>query len=316
MRAVRYHEYGPPEVLRLEEVEDPVPGEGELLVRTSATGVNYFEVQVRAGVLPDPLDSPLPHIPGIEVAGTVQAVGPGVGKRRIGERVIATVAAGSYAESVVVAATAALPLDERLGEHRALALLGQGATAVGVFETAEIGPDDTVLVEAAGGGIGTLLVQLATRAGARVVAGASGDAKRRLAAELGADTTVDYSRPGWTEEVGPVSVVLETVGGQTAREAYGLLTEPNARMVVFGTASGAPVEISSQQLLPVGATVIPFSLGYRPQRWPELVRRAEELTVRGELTPVIGAVLPLAEAAAAHRAFEDRTAFGKTILTV
>ncbi|WP_063814501.1 quinone oxidoreductase family protein [Nocardia fusca] len=315
MRAVRYHEYGAPEVLRVEEVEDPVPGAGELLVRAAATGVNYFEVQVRAGVLPDPLGSPLPHIPGIEVAGTVVAVGPGVTAHRIGARVVGKVAAGSYAELVVVPAADAAPLDDRLGEHRALALLGQGATAVGVFETAEIGPGDTVLVEAAGGGIGTLLVQLAKRAGARVVAGASAEAKRRLAADLGADTTVDYSRPGWTEEVGPVSVVLETVGGQTAREAYGLLTAPGARMVVFGSASGNPVKIGSDQLLPVGAALIPFSLGYRPQRWPELVRRAEELVVRGELDPVIGTVLPLAEAAAAHRAFEARTALGKTILT-
>ncbi|MER7453759.1 zinc-binding dehydrogenase [Nocardia beijingensis] len=316
MRAVRYHEYGDPEVLRVEEVDDPTPGEGELLVRATATGVNYFEVQVRAGAVPDPLGLPLPHTPGIEVAGTVTAVGPGVETNRIGERVVGTVASGSYAELVRVPAAAAVPLDERLGEHQALALLGQGATAVGVFETAEIGPEDTVLVEAAGGGIGTLLVQLAKRAGARVVAGASGAAKRRLAADLGADATVDYTRPGWTEEAGPVSVVLETVGGRTAREAYGLLTKPGARMVVFGSASGVPVEIGSQQLLPVGASLIPFSLGYRPQRWPELARRAEELTVRGEITPVIGTVLPLAEAAAAHRAFENRTAIGKTILTV
>ncbi|MEU2093448.1 quinone oxidoreductase family protein [Nocardia beijingensis] len=316
MRAVRYHEYGDPEVLRVEEVDDPTPGEGELLVRATATGVNYFEVQVRAGAVPDPLGLPLPHTPGIEVAGTVTAVGPGVDTRRIGERVVGTVAAGSYAELVRVPAAAAVPLDERLGEHQALALLGQGATAVGVFETAGIGPEDTVLVEAAGGGIGTLLVQLAKRAGARVVAGASGAAKRRLAADLGADATVDYTRPGWTEEAGPVSVVLETVGGRTAREAYGLLTKPGARMVVFGSASGVPVEIGSQQLLSVGASLIPFSLGYRPQRWPELARRAEELTVRGEITPVIGTVLPLAEAAAAHRAFENRTAIGKTILTV
>ncbi|MBB5917244.1 NADPH2:quinone reductase [Nocardia transvalensis] len=315
MRAVRYHEYGPPEVLRVEEVDDPKPGAGEVLVRATATGVNYFEVQVRAGVIPDPLGQPLPHTPGIEVAGTVVAVGSGVDADRIGERVVGTVGSGSYAELVVVPATAAVRLDDRLGEHQALALLGQGATAVGVIETAALEPGETVLVEAAGGGIGTLLIQLAKRAGARVVAGASGEAKRKLAIDLGADATVDYTRPGWAREVGPVSVVLETVGGQTARDAYGLLTGPRARMVVFGTASGAPVEITSQQLLPVGASLIPFSLGYRPQRWPELTRRAEELTVRGDLTPVIGTVLPLTEAAAAHRAFEDRTALGKTILT-
>lgn len=316
MRAVRYHQYGPPEVLKIEEVDDPIPGAGELLVRTVATGVNYFEVQVRAGVLPEPLGRPLPHTPGIEVAGEVIAAGPGVATSRIGERVVATVGAGSYAELVVVPAADARPLDERLDEHQALALLGQGATAVGLAETAGLGPSDTVLVEAAGGGIGTLLVQLAKRAGARVVAGASGDAKRALAAELGADTTVDYTRPGWTEEAGPVSVVFETVGGQTAREAYGLLTEPGARMVVFGTAGGAPVEIGSDLLLRVGASLIPFSLGYRPQRWPEYIERAVESTVRGELTPVVGTVLPLAEAAAAHRAFEERTALGKTILVV
>ncbi|WP_280236662.1 quinone oxidoreductase family protein [Nocardia cyriacigeorgica] len=316
MRAVRYHEYGPPEVLRLEEVDDPVPEAGEVLVRAAATGVNYFEVQVRAGVSPDPLGQPLPHTPGIEVAGTVVAVGSGVAADRIGQRVVGTVASGSYAELVRVPDAAVIPLDERLGEHRALALLGQGATAVGVIETAGIGPGDTVLVEAAGGGIGSLLVQLAKRAGARVVAAASESAKRQLAADLGADVTVDYTRPGWVEEVGPVSVVLETVGGQTAREAYSLLTAPGARMVIFGTASGQPVEIGSDRLLPVGATLIPFSLGYRPQGWPELARRAEQLTVRGDLEPVIGAVLPLAEAAKAHRAFEDRTAIGKTILAI
>ncbi|WP_225728105.1 MULTISPECIES: zinc-binding dehydrogenase [unclassified Nocardia] len=315
MRAVRYHKYGAPDVLQVEEVDDPAPGAGEVLVRAVATGVNYFEVQVRAGVAPDPLGQPLPHTPGIEVAGTVVAVGAGVDPDRIGERVVGTVGSGSYAELVVVPAAAAVALDDRIGEHQALALLGQGATAVGVIETAEIEPGETVLVEAAGGGIGTLLVQLAKRAGARVVAGASGAAKRKLAAELGADMTVDYTQPGWTAEVGPVSVVFETIGGQTARDAYSLLTGPRARMVIFGSASGAPVEITSRQLLPVGASLIPFSLGYRPQRWPELTRLAEELTVRGELAPVIGAVLPLAEAATAHRAFEARTAIGKTILT-
>ncbi|WP_405182420.1 zinc-binding dehydrogenase [Nocardia sp. NBC_01377] len=315
MRAVRYHEYGSPEVLRVEEVADPTPGENELLVRTAATGVNYFEVQVRGGVVPDPLGLPLPHTPGIEVVGTVAAVGSGVGTDRIGQRVVGTVTHGSYAELVAVPAAAAAPLDHRLDEHRALALLGQGATAVGLIRTADIGPGETVLVEAAGGGIGSLLVQLAKRAGARVVAGASGSAKRQLAADLGADVTVDYTRPGWTEEVGPVSVVFETVGGQTAREAYSLLTGPGARMVIFGSASGLPVEIGSEQLLPVGATLIPFSLGYRPRQWPEFTRHAEELTARGEITPVIGSVLPLTEAATAHRAFESRTAIGKTILT-
>src|SRR5437899_562518 len=139
MRAVRYHEYGAPEVLRVEEIDDPVPGEGELLVRAAATGVNYFEVQVRGGVVPDPFGLPLPHTPGIEVAGTVVAVGSGVDKRRIGERVVGTVASGSYAELVLVPAAAAVPLDDRLGEHQALALLGQGATALGVIEAADIG---------------------------------------------------------------------------------------------------------------------------------------------------------------------------------
>ncbi|WP_036508863.1 quinone oxidoreductase family protein [Nocardia aobensis] len=316
MRAVRYHEFGAPEVLRVEQVDDPEPGEGDLLVRAVATGVNYFEVQVRAGVVPDPLGAPLPHTPGIEVAGTVAAVGPGVSTDRIGDRVVGTVASGSYAELVRIPAAAAIPLDARLDEHQALALLGQGATAMGVIEAADLGSDDTVLVEAAGGGIGTLLVQLAKRAGARVVAGASGAAKREVAADLGADATIDYTRPGWTDEVGPVSVVLETVGGQTARDAYNLLTAPRARMIVFGAASGVPVEIASDQLLRIGAPLIPFSLGYRPQRWPELARRAEELTACGELTPVIGTVLPLNEAAAAHRAFENRTTIGKTILTV
>lgn len=316
MRAVRYHEYGSPDVLRLEEVADPSPGDGEVLIRATATGVNYFEVQVRAGVVPDPLGLPLPHTPGIEVAGTVAAVGPGVDSVHVGQRVLANPPYGAYAELVLAPAGTVVALPEGLDEHWALALLGQGATALGVFEAAAIGPTDTVLVEAAAGGIGSLLVQLAKRAGARVVAAAGGAEKLALAAGLGADVTVDYTQPGWEDEVGPVSVVLETVGGEIAKTAYRLITEPGGRMVIFGFAGGSLAEIAPQELLRVGAALIPFSLGYRPQRWPELARRVRELAMTGELRPVIGAVLPLAEAARAHRAFEERTAIGKTILTM
>jgi NADPH2:quinone reductase len=249
------------------------------------------------------------------VAGTVLAAGPDTDTALVGRRVAAFIPKAGYAELAVVPAAAAVPIPDGLDDNRMLGLLGHGATAVGVIDAAGLTAEDTVLVEAAAGGIGSQLVQLAKRAGATVVAAASSERKLELARELGADRLVDYSRSGWTEEVGPVSVVLEAVGGKTAAEAYQLLTGYGSRMVMYGFASGTPADITAADVFDVGATLIRFSLGANPELMPDLGRRARELAAAGELEPVIGDVLPLAEAARAHRAVEDRSSTGKIILT-
>lgn len=318
MKAVRHHRFGPPEVLVPEDVPDPTPGPGQLLVQVAAAGVNYADVMMRGEAGPSARFRPeitLPATPGLEVAGTVLAAGPDTDTALVGRRVTAFVRNGGYAELALVPADGAVPVPDGLDDNAALALLSQGATAVGVIDVAALTAADTVLVEAAGGGIGSLLVQLAKRAGATVIAAASSQAKLDLARRLGADRVVDYSEPGWTDEAGPVTVVLETVGGKTATEALQLLSGFGNRIVVYGFASGAPAEITVADLFATSTTLIPFSLGRNPQLLPDLNARALSLGTAGELKPVIGAVLPLAEAAAAHRAFEDRTAIGKVILT-
>ena len=318
MRAVRHHRFGTPDVLVLDEVPDPSPGPGQLLVRVSAAGINFADVLLRGGSGPTSRFRPsvdLPATPGIEVAGTVLAAGPDTETDLVGRRVTCFIPNGGYAELALVPAAGAVPIPDGLDDNRALALLAQGATAVGVIDAAGLAADDTVLVEAASGGIGSLLVQLAKRAGATVVAAASSERKLEVARRLGADRLVDYSQPGWTDQVGPLTVVLETVGGKTAIEAFRQLSGLGSRAVLYGYASGEQSEITAADAFEVGAALIPFSLGREPQLLPDLNRRALDLGTSGELEPVIGDVLPLAEAARAHRALEDRSSIGKLILT-
>ena len=318
MKAVRHHRFGAPDVLVLDEIPDPSPGPGQLLVRVSAAGVNFADVLLRARSGPTARFRPsvdLPATPGIEVAGTVLAAGPDTETALVGRRVTCFIPNGGYAELALVPVAGAVPIPDGLDDNRALALLAQGATAVGVIDAAGLTADDTVLVEAASGGIGSLLVQLAKRAGATVVAAASSERKLEVARRLGADRLVDYSRPGWTDQVGPLTVVLETVGGKTAIEAFRQLSGLGSRAVLYGYASGEQPEITAADVFEVGAALIPFSLGRNPQLLPDLNRRALDLGTAGELEPVIGDVLPLAEAARAHRALEDRSSIGKLILT-
>ncbi|PZG25441.1 NADPH:quinone reductase, partial [Spongiactinospora gelatinilytica] len=152
MRAIRFHEYGPAEVLRLEEVPDPVAGPGEVLVRVEAAGISHAETQIRAGLMPE-VALPLPFTPGFEVAGTVVATGPDTDPEWTGGRVLAiTPGGGGYAELAAIPAGSLRPLPTDLDSHAGLALLSSGVAAVGAFAAGEVGPGETVLVEAAAGG--------------------------------------------------------------------------------------------------------------------------------------------------------------------
>ncbi|MEU7913705.1 quinone oxidoreductase family protein [Microbispora bryophytorum] len=321
MRAVRFHDYGPPDVLQVDEVPDPEPGPGEILVRVTAAGIGFADVQIRAGLMRSVLtDLPLPYSPGFEVAGTVIAVGPDVDPVQVGRQVIGATAGGGYAEKAVLPA-AALSRPGTLDDHTALALLGQGTTAVGVAEAAALQPGETVLVEAAAGGVGTLLVQLAKHAGAKVIAVARGEQKLDAAKQLGADTAIDYSTPDWSERVreaadGGLQVVLEATGGPVSKTAFDLLTPGTGRMVVYGTTSGQAPQFDPLDVYHRGLSVIGFaSPVLPPEHLACLLNRAFDLARTGKLKPIIGAALPLAQAATAHTAFEERTTIGKTVLT-
>ncbi|GAA2987121.1 quinone oxidoreductase family protein [Actinokineospora diospyrosa] len=323
MKAIRFHEQGGPEVLKLEEVPDPTPGTGEVLVRVSAAGISYAEVQMRSGAMgahpwfPAP---PLPFTPGFEVAGTVAAVGADVDASLVGTRVVGGIAGGGYAELAVLPAAAALPVPDALDDHEALALFGQGTTAVGVTETGAPQAGEVVLVLAAAGGVGGLLVQLAKRAGATVVAAARGEQKLALTKQLGADLAVDYTETGWAEkvqaEVGQVHLLFDPVGGEISQAAFGLLAIGVGRAVVFGSASAQLPAVTPVDFLARGLRVSGFGprVFVEPAYGARLRAEAFRLGVEGALKPVVGEVLPLSSAAAAHELFEKRGTTGKIVL--
>jgi NADPH2:quinone reductase len=306
MRAVVLREFGGPEMLVAEEVPDPVPGPGQVLIKVAVAGVTFVETQVRADR--GPRRAELPAILGNGVAGTVTAVGEGVAESLIGTRVVSTLGGyGGYAELAVADAGDLIPIPEGVSPEHAVALLADGRTAIGLFRAAAPQKGEWVLVEAAGGGVGSLLVQLAAAAGARVIGAAGSPAKRELARRLGAELTVDYTDPGWAgrvrEAAGELDVVFDGVGGEIGATAETLLRD-GGRMSVYGMAGG-PMTQPGPRVKTVG--------------WPdtdlrELSRAALREAAAGRLRPTIGLVLPLESAAEAHAAIEARRVTGKTLL--
>ncbi|MGW1785075.1 quinone oxidoreductase family protein [Streptomyces sp. NPDC002143] len=319
MRAVQHHRTGPPQVMVVEHVPDPIPGPGQLLVVMSAAGVSFVDTLIRAGAAGMPA-VPLPAIPGFDVAGRVTKVGAGVDQSWTGRRVVGTTTGGAYAEMAIVEAANALPIPESIEDLVASALFVNGSTSVGIVKAGRIEPGDTVLIPAAAGGIGSLLIQLAKRAGATIIAATSTSEKGSVAVALGADRTVNYTIPGWAEELrdtvpGGVQVVLDTVGGGFSRSALGLLTPHAGRIVFCGTSGGTPT-VDAMDLLRHNVT----GIGYSSSRIPMAHRSALAVEAmkhasNGELRPIIGLVLPLALASEAHQAVEGRRSIGKVLLT-
>lgn len=319
MRAIEVTRFGPPDVLRPVRVADPVPGPGQVLVEVEAAAVVFADTIVRSGHMPGA--GPPPFIAGNGVGGVVTALGDGVDRRLLGRPVIGpTGGRGGYAERALVGTDALIEVPEGLAVPEATALLADGRTATTLIRQAPPRPGGYVLVEAAGGGVGTLLVQLAVAAGARVIAAASGPAKLELAVTLGAHTGVDYSRADWVDRVrdatggAGVELVFESVGGAVGRAALELLA-PGGRMVVFGRASGTPLHLEPGEAEARGITVVDFfARPHPPQALREASAAALDEALAGRLRPVIGQTYPLERAAAAHEAIEARATTGKTLL--
>lgn len=324
MKAIRVHEPGGPEVLRLEELKRPEPGTGEVLIKVEVAGVNYADTGLRRGIFHGPHQAELPLTPGFEVAGIVAALGEGVTGVAEGTRVAAVLDSGGYAEYAVAEADALVEIPDGVDYATATgALLVQGLTAYGVLQdSARIRAGESVLVEATGG-VGSLAVQLAKLAGARPVIGTAGSVeKRELALSLGADHAVDYAREDWVERVLEATggrgadVVLESVGGDVGARAYECLA-PLGRLATFGAASGEGLRPPDMwQLNLKGQTVSGYGGPWiRPGR-AEVARGALAHHLReGELR-VVGRSFPLAKAASAHRAVEGRATTGKVVLFV
>ncbi|WP_326822259.1 zinc-binding dehydrogenase [Streptosporangium sp. NBC_01756] len=321
MRVVRVTRFGDPDVLVAGEAPDPVAGPGQVLVGVEVAEINFVETQLRRGITPGPPLPEPPYIPGGGVAGRVVSVGEGVDPLWEGRRVV-TDTTGGNAELAVAAAANLIAVPQGLGLPEAAALLHDGSTAVGLVENAGIRAGEWVLVEAAGGGLGSLLVQLARAAGARVVGAARGPGKLDLARDLGAEVVVDYSETGWTEHVreatggaGP-DVVFDGVGGQIGWEAF-QVTARGGRFSVHGASSGQATVITPQDAERRGVTVIGLeqlmgmSTGGRQR-----IEHALAQAAQGRLRPVIGRTFPLERAAEAHAAMESRSVLGKTLLMI
>ncbi|GAA0569393.1 zinc-binding dehydrogenase [Actinomadura livida] len=309
MRAVWLREFGGPEKLVPGDAPDPVPGEGEALIGVEFVNITFVETQMRAGASPFPMKEP-PVILGNGVGGVVKAVGPGADAGLVGRRVVSgTGGSGAYAELVAVDAAGMLDVPDHLPLDEAVALLADGRTAVMMLQAVEPRPGERVLVEAAAGGVGTLLVQLAKAAGATVVAAAGGARKVEVALRQGADEAVDYREPGWANKVDGVDVVLDGVGGDVAREAFTLLGD-GGRMVSFGLASGEWADIPEDEAAKRGVKLV------RATATPEQLREFTRTALTGNLKPVIGQRFPLERAADAHAAIEARETVGKTLLEV
>ncbi|MFE1925622.1 zinc-binding dehydrogenase [Streptomyces asoensis] len=321
MRAVRLHTFGPAENLRHEEVADPVPGPGQVLVSVEAAGVHLLDTALREGHQGSaPTPTVLPTVPGREIAGVVEALGEGTPEGWLGRRVVAHLgfAPGGYAERAVTDAGRLHEIPAGLDPARAVAMIGTGRTALGILQFAELGPGTVAVIPAAAGGIGTLLVQYARNAGGTVVGLAGGPEKTALVAANGADVAVDYTDTAWPARVRDrlggrdATVVLDGVGGDVARAAVGLLG-PTGRHLVFGWSAegvrggkGHFVEGVSRSVL--GPVMIEKAGGLRA-----LETRALAEAAAGRLDPAVHR-FPLAEAAAAHRALESRATVGKVVL--
>ena len=324
MRAIRLHAFGPAENLLYEQVEDPRPGAGQARIAVAAAGVHLIDTALREGRAMGPLALPdLPTIPGREVAGVVDAVGPEVDERWVGRRVVAHLgpASGGYAELAVRETEALHALPDGLADDAAVAMIGTGRTALAILEVAQLTGDDVVLVTAAAGGLGSLLVQGARNAGATVVGVAGGPAKVQRLTELGATVAIDYSGPDWSDAVRAaldgraVTVALDGVGGALGRSALELLGA-GGRLILFGFSSGQPTELSAGDLFARGITAsaaIGARIAQRPGGLRDLEEQALEAAADGRLVPLVQR-FALAEAAAAHEAIEGRTTVGKTVL--
>ncbi|HEU4424897.1 MAG TPA: zinc-binding dehydrogenase [Pilimelia sp.] len=312
MRAVQIPRYGGPEVLTLVELPDPVPGPGQLLVDVDSVGINYADTHLTDGSY---LSSPqLPFVPGAEV----------IGRTPDGRRVMAVTEA-AYAEKALVPAALAVDVPESIGDGEALAVLVQGLSAWHLLRSCgRVAAGETVVVNAAAGGVGSLAVQLAKIFGAgRVIATASSPEKQKLALDLGADVALDGAADGYAERILEATdgrgadIVLDAVGGAVFDAALRALA-PLGRLVTFGAASreaGQPVDPT--RLMKRNAAVVGFwlpPLFKVPGGFAEPMAELLDLLAAGRLHPVVGGEYPLAEARRAHEDMLARKTTGKLIL--
>ncbi|GAB1512997.1 quinone oxidoreductase family protein [Actinophytocola sp. KF-1] len=323
MRTVRFHAYGGPDVLKVEEVDVPVPGEGQVLIRTTAIGANFVDTKFRRGPSAGSLFTmPLPGSPTGDVVGTVEATGPGVAATLTGRRVAALAARDAFADFVLADAAAIAEVPDGLDDGAASVLPSPAPVALRVVRAGRVAAGETVLVHAAAGTIGHLAVQLAKLEGAgTVIATAGSAAKLEFARAHGADVAIDYTADDWPDQVRAAAprgldVVLDSVGGAVLRTGIDLLA-PFGRLVAYGVASGEFGDVPVMDLVGL-RTVTAFSLlawrAAAPERAAAEVAELAGHLAAGRLRVSVHTRLPLGEAVAAHRILENREQLGRVLL--
>lgn len=324
MRAVTVSAPGGPEVLRLAEVPDPVPGPGEVLVEVVAAGVNRADLMQRQGFYPPPPGAP--EYPGLECAGRVRSLGPGVTGWLPGDEVCALLSGGGYAELVAVPAGQLLPVPAGVSLTEAAALPEAACTVhSNVVTRAGLASGETLLVHGGTSGIGTFAIQLGKALGARVACTAGSAAKLQRCRELGADLAISYREEDFVAAVTAFTegrgadVILDIIGGSYLERNIAALAT-GGRLAVIAVQGGPRGELDLSALMRKRAAVLASTLRARPL--PEKAAivaavRAEvwPLVSAGKLRPVIDRVLPLAQAAAAHQRLEEGSHVGKIVLT-
>ncbi|GAA3389639.1 zinc-binding dehydrogenase [Cryptosporangium minutisporangium] len=321
MKVIEVAEFGGPEVLAPVEVPDPVPGPGEVVVDVAAADVLFVDTQVRQGVFDFGVQPP--YVPGDGFAGTVSAVGDEVDADWVGRRVAAYtggfLGTGGYRERGVVTADALVAVPDDVPSTVAAALLHDAVTALTVTDAAQIRPGEWVLVTAAAGGMGVLLLQLAASAGGRVVGAARGAEKTALIRKYGAEA-VDYSEPGWDERANALTggagfpVVLDGAGGAVGEAAF-RITADGGRFSAHGSPSGGFAALDADAAAARGIHLRGIAdVQLPPERMRNLLARALDEAAAGRLKPAIGATFPLEKAVDAHAALAARAVPGKALL--
>ena len=313
MRPIQMTEFGGPEVLKLADLPMPDPGPEETLIKVSRSGVNFADTHTRTNSYVQ--KATLPLVPGGEVAGI---------REDTGERVVALVGTGGYAEYATAPKELVFPIPDELDDGTALAMIVQGLTAWHLYRTSgRVADGESVVVHAAAGGVGSLAVQLGHPLGAgRVIATASSEDKRALALELGADVAIDPASEGLTERLieanggQPVDVVFEMSGGEVFDASYRALA-PFGRIVTYGIATSQPNEVSTGSLLRHSRAVVGFYLFHclsRPGMFAEALAELFARAARGELKVIVGNTYPLEQAGQAQIDLRERRTTGKLLL--
>lgn len=326
MKQVQLNQFGSPDELQLVETKIPSPKTGEVLIRVEAIGVNYSDTLRRRNLYFQP--TPLPYILGSEAVGEIVSVGEGVTEPYVlGARVLAILpSGGGYSEYVTAIAQYCVPLPPNIDAKTATAIFVQGSTAqLIVSQVAKHMKDKTVLINASAGGVGSLLVQLAKMNGAKVIAASSSDEKLKVAHANGADATVNYSKPNWSEKVKAandgkgVDIAFEMVGGEVYNETVKSLAQ-GGHIIVYGCASGVQGKIHPEYFVDENLNQSGFNLAFyitkMPHIWQEALGTVIGLIAQGKLKIATPRTFALKDAAEAHRQIEARQTTGKVVLTI